>query len=189
MEIPYTTDRRLDTGVTNVTMGVWLFIASEVMLFGALFSSYVLLRVSAVDWPTGRDVLNLAFGLGNTFVLALVTGCATRARNRAPAGVGRWLTVSAVFGIAFLAVKCLEWAEELARGLRPADSTFLAMYFTLTGFHAAHVLGGAAANLWVAASAGRVSDAMLAGRAKGLAIYWLFVDVVWLMILVLLYLT
>ena len=49
--IPYTVERRVDTGVTNVTMGVWLFLASEVMLFGALFSAYALLRVSAAAWP------------------------------------------------------------------------------------------------------------------------------------------
>ncbi len=46
-DIPYTVERRADTGVTNVTLGIWLFLASEVMLFGALFSAYALLRVSA----------------------------------------------------------------------------------------------------------------------------------------------
>ena len=57
--IPYTVDRRADTGVTNVTMGIWLFLASEAMLFGALFSSYALIRTAAASWPSGREIFNL----------------------------------------------------------------------------------------------------------------------------------
>jgi len=55
MEIPYTVEPRPDTGVYNAKLGIWLFLASEVMLFGALFSSYVLLRVGATTWPTGTS--------------------------------------------------------------------------------------------------------------------------------------
>lgn len=189
MNIPYTTARRPDTGVSNATLGIWLFIASEVMLFGALFSAYALLRVSAQDWPVGREVLSVAYGLGNTVILALVTGLALRARGRQPANVRRLLVISAVFGLAFLGVKGTEYAAEISAGLRPANSTFLAMYFTLTGFHALHVIGGIAANLWAAASAVRIDPEQLAGRTRGLAIYWMFVDVVWLAILLLFYLT
>ena len=79
--IPYTVDRRADTGVSNVTMGIWLFLASEVMLFGGLFSAYALLRVSAMAWPNGRDVLSLAFGAMNTAILFVMTGLTWRARS------------------------------------------------------------------------------------------------------------
>ena len=69
--IPYTVERRADTGVTNVTMGIWLFLASEVMLFGALFSAYALLRVSAPAWPVGpRRARACRMGATNTLVLA-----------------------------------------------------------------------------------------------------------------------
>src|SRR5215218_3675061 len=69
MEIPYTIEPRRDTGLYNAKVGIWLFLASEVMLFGALFSSYILLRVSARDglWPLGW--LNVPIGTGNTLVL------------------------------------------------------------------------------------------------------------------------
>jgi heme/copper-type cytochrome/quinol oxidase subunit 3 len=187
--IPYTTTRRADTGVSNVTLGIWLFIASEVMLFGALFSAYALLRVSSPDWPNGRDVLSLAYGLGNTVILAHVTGLAMRARGRQAATVRKLLVASAVFGLAFLGVKTTEYASEISAGLLPANNTFLATYFTLTGLHALHVIGGVVANFWAAASAARIDPAQLAGRTNNLAIYWLFVDVVWLAILVLMYLT
>ena len=54
MEIPYTVEVRPDTGLTNPKLGIWLFLASEVMLFGALFSSYILLRTGAAEWPPPR---------------------------------------------------------------------------------------------------------------------------------------
>src|ERR1043166_2094911 len=69
MEIPYTVQPRQDTGVYNAKIGIWLFLASEVMLFGALFSSYILLRVGAPEghWPHGW--LNVPLGTANTLVL------------------------------------------------------------------------------------------------------------------------
>jgi cytochrome c oxidase subunit 3 len=69
MEIPYTTKARPDTGLYNAKIGIWLFLASEVMLFGALFSSYILLRVGADpgSWPHG--LLNIPIGTFNTTVL------------------------------------------------------------------------------------------------------------------------
>ncbi|MCA9416316.1 MAG: cytochrome c oxidase subunit 3, partial [Candidatus Omnitrophica bacterium] len=68
-EIQYIDTPRPDTGLTNGKIGIWLFLASEVMLFGALFSAYVLLRVGAETWPLGRDVLNIWLALVNTVVL------------------------------------------------------------------------------------------------------------------------
>src|SRR6516162_8656987 len=69
MEIPYTVEARPDTGLYNAKVGIWLFLASEVMLFGALFSSYILLRVGAPEgyWPHGW--LNIPIGTVNTVVL------------------------------------------------------------------------------------------------------------------------
>ena len=62
------------------------------------------------------------------------------------------------------------------------------MYFTLTGLHALHVVAGIAANLWVMAGAARVGDAMTAGRCRALSLYWVLVDIVWLIIFGLMYL-
>src|SRR5512144_1210064 len=69
MEIPYTATARPDTGVFNAKLGVWLFLASEVMLFGALFSSYVLLRTGAEAWEHGAEILSVPLGTINTIVL------------------------------------------------------------------------------------------------------------------------
>jgi len=71
MDIPYTIEARPDTGVYNAKLGIWLFLASEVMLFGGLFSAYILLRVGAApdDWPHGW--LDVPLGAVNTVILAL----------------------------------------------------------------------------------------------------------------------
>ena len=69
MEIPYTVKPRPDTGLYNAKLGIWLFLASEVMLFGALFSSYVLLRVGSGEGEWAMGMLNITVGAGNTMVL------------------------------------------------------------------------------------------------------------------------
>src|SRR5947208_14268049 len=69
LEIPYNVHPRPDTGLYNAKFGVWLFLDSEVMLFGALFSSYILLRSSAATWPRGWTFVNVPLPTVNTCVL------------------------------------------------------------------------------------------------------------------------
>jgi heme/copper-type cytochrome/quinol oxidase subunit 3 len=187
--IPYTTSPRADTGVTNVTMGIWLFLASEVMLFGALFSSYALLRVAAPDWPSGRDVLSLPPGAANTVVLMAMTGAIWRARSAQWPSARRLLFIASALALVFLAIKSVEYSGEIRHGLVPSVNTFLATYFTLTGLHALHVVGGLAANLWALGGVRRVGMEMTAGRVRALSLYWVFVDLVWLVIFGLFYLS
>ena len=69
MDIPYTVEIRRDTGLINGKIGIWLFLASEVMLFGALFASYILIRTGAPSWPRGATMLNVPLATFNTLVL------------------------------------------------------------------------------------------------------------------------
>src|SRR6266566_2856922 len=100
MDIPYTVEARPDTGLPNAKLGIWLFLASEVMLFGALFSSYILLRVSAPVWPHGYEELNVPLATLNTVVL--ITSSVTmvmawaqlKMHNLARAQMYLWLTVA-----------------------------------------------------------------------------------------------
>ena len=89
----------------------------------------------------------------------------------------------------FLATKAYEWQGEIRAGLVPSVNTFLAMYFTLTGLHAVHVGAGLVANGWALAGASRTGEAMTGGRIRAIALYWAFVDIVWLVIFLLFYLT
>src|SRR5688572_7869616 len=179
---------RHDTNVDSVTLGFWLFIASEVMLFGALFSSYALLRVSATNWPAAGTVLNLTLGSANTVLLMALTFVAIRAGRARPSMSRSLLLLMSAMALIFLAIKGLEFRAEWSLGQVPATSTFLAMYYTLTGVHALHVIGGIVANLWVMAGTQSVSETVTAGRLRSLSRYWVFVDLVWLIIFVGMYL-
>jgi heme/copper-type cytochrome/quinol oxidase subunit 3 len=185
--IPYTIEARPETGVTNVTLGIWLFLASEVMLFGAFFSAYALLRFSAPEWPDALSLLDFNYAAVNTLVLVVMTIVSWQARRAPIAAARRLLLVAAALALAFLAIKAVEYGGEIRRGLVPSINTFLATYFTLTGLHALHVAGGLVANLWTLAGAGKVPQPLTRGRLHALALYWGFVDIVWLLILVFVY--
>jgi cytochrome c oxidase subunit 1 len=187
--IRFTTERRYDTGVTNVTLGFWLFLASEVMLFGALFSAYALLRVSADAWPHGREVLDVRLALTNTALLLIASiGAWIAARGRIRLRqLG--LAASLIAAAGFVGLKLFEYRAEIAAGTLPRTSTFFATYFTLTGLHAVHVIGAIVAGVVILATSRRAGDAVTAGRLKCFALYWGLVEIVWLAILGTVYLS
>ncbi len=111
--IPYTAERRPDTGVSNGTLGIWLFLASEAMLFGALFSAYALLRTSAAEWPVGRDVLGTDTVFVTTFALFLASSCVWDARTRTK-GQHFLLLLSSSTALLFLLAKGFEYSDKLS---------------------------------------------------------------------------
>jgi heme/copper-type cytochrome/quinol oxidase subunit 3 len=188
--IPYTAERRPDTGVTNVRLGIWLFLASEVMLFGALFSAYALLRTSATDWPaSGREILGTLNVISMTVTLPLLTTMIWQAGRSPHKERQLRLLLSSSLALFFLLSKAGDYSSHIAHGLLPSSSMFLALFYTLTAFHAAHVLGGLIANLWVARGVWKLDESLTLGRIKALTLYWTFVDVVWIAILVAFYAT
>src|SRR5688572_25120058 len=118
MEIPYTVEPRPDTGLYNAKVGIWLFLASEVMLFGALFSSYILLRVGAQDanWPQG--LLNIPIGTFNTAVL--ITSSVTVVLAWASLKVGNFRrfrmfqAVTILCALGFLGIKSVEYKDKFS---------------------------------------------------------------------------
>ncbi|MFA6546418.1 MAG: cytochrome c oxidase subunit 3 [Limisphaerales bacterium] len=111
MEIPYTVKPRPDTGLYNAKLGIWLFLASEVMLFGGLFSAYILLRVGADLWPHG--MLNIPIGTFNTFVL--ISSSVTVVMSWASLKLGRlaafkkYMALTILCALGFLGVKSFEY--------------------------------------------------------------------------------
>jgi len=186
--IPYAAERRPDTGVSNGTLGIWLFLASEAMLFGALFSAYALLRTSATNWPvSGRAILGTGNVISMTIALFLLTTLVRQAAKAPNKGRQLQLLLSSGLALCFLGFKTLEYSTKSAQGLLPSSSMFLALFYTLTAFHAAHVLGGLVANLWTARGVWTLDEAVTLGRIKALTLYWTFVDLVWIAILVAFY--
>ena len=114
MEIPYTVTPRKDTGLYNAKVGIWLFLASEVMLFGALFSSYVLLRVGSNFWPEG--LLNIPIGTFNTWVL--ITSSVTVVLCWANLKLGNfkkakmYLGLTILCALAFVGIKTVEYNDK-----------------------------------------------------------------------------
>jgi heme/copper-type cytochrome/quinol oxidase subunit 3 len=191
-DIPYASTPRPDTGVSNATLGVWLFIASEVMLFGSLFSSYALLRNGARGWPDQTTALNTEIASVNTVVVVLsfvaMMGAARSARLGDRVRLRQRLSAAIVLGLMFLAYKELEYAGEIDAGLVPSSHVFFGLYYAITGVHALHVIGGIVVNaylLWTMPTA--VREPRFASRVMTTATYWGFIDVVWLAIFVVLY--
>ena len=187
--IPFTFERRPDTGVTNVTLAIWLFLASEAMLFAALFSAYALLRTAAPAWPRGSTVLSLSIGAGTTVAMALMLAAVWGVRSASVSRARGGLAVSTLFALVSLLLLGAEYGSAIARGLVPSVSTFAAMYYTLTGVHGLHIAGGIGATLWVMAGIHRVSPFLTGGRVQALSLYWAFVTLVWLVIFALMYLS
>jgi heme/copper-type cytochrome/quinol oxidase subunit 3 len=209
MEIPYTTEIRPDTGLTNPKLGVWLFLASEVMLFGSLFSSYALLRSGAPTWPVQHEVLSVPLAALNTVVLiassvTMVMAWASLAPHTAAVRAGDretearslkryrlFMGLTLLGGAIFLVVKAIEYGDKFSHHLYPATNNFLGLYFTLTGLHALHVVVGMIVNgfLWGPGTRmWRSEPERFANRIEVAGIYWHFVDVVWIFLFPVLYL-
>src|SRR5437764_4060938 len=143
LEIPYNVQPRPDTGLYNAKLGIWLFLASEVMLFGALFSSYILLRTSAPSWPRGWTFLSVGMATFNTFVLigssvTVVLAWANLRLGNLKRG-RMFIALTLACALTFLVVKGFEYHHEFVEGRSPATSNFMGLYFTLTGLHGLHV--------------------------------------------------
>lgn len=290
MEIPYTVTPRRDTGLWNAKIGIWLFLASEVMLFGGLFSAYVFLRLDAApgDWPHG--LLNVPVGTMNTAILiasSVTVVLAWAALKMRQFGKYRiFMAITILCGVIFLVVKlAYEWPQKfdhfgarikeselekyeqylgnkhlLEKGLAPrkeisghlhnkealsdanvkeyeiamdpvnADPTnpsmdrphffyvppthkiatvekadveyanmflpkhsaYFATYFTITGLHGLHVLGGVLVFCYMMLPAStrlyRRNPEHLANRVEVSGLFWHFVDLVWIFVFPLFYL-
>jgi cytochrome c oxidase subunit III len=167
------------------TLGMFLFIASEVMLFGSFFTAYFFIRVvNHQAWPPPQFHLPIFVAFVNTVIL--VTSSFTmhwalqsiKRGNRA--GLQAGLTLTFLMGLAFLLTQLLEYARI---GFTPHDTAFGTVFFSLTGLHGAHVLVGLTilAAMATRAFRGHFSPQHHTGVEIG-GIYWHFVDVMWIIV-------
>ena len=194
METPYIASVRPDTGVTNQKLGMWLFLASEVMLFGSLFSSYALLRSGAMSWPQQSSIVSVRLGALNTVVLIASSVAILRSVGTLRSGnLARFRALmlsTATLGIVFLAIKAIEYRGELTGGLRPSTNNFVGLYFVMTFVHAMHVAGGVLVTVFLGgpgAVMNRHDAARFLGRVEVVVLYWNFIDVIWILMFVVLY--
>jgi cytochrome c oxidase subunit III len=173
-------------GISSSLLGMVLFIASEVMFFGGLFGAYFTIRSAATQWPPeGTPHLDTAYALGLTAVLVsssvtMQFGVWAIRRNEQRRLV-MFLAITLVLGALFLAGQANEYRTLIEEGMTLSSGVFGSTFFTLTGFHGAHVAGGAAFILIVLlrARSGQFT-ARYHDTVEMASYYWHFVDVVWL---------
>ena len=194
-EIPFNVHPRPDTGVYNAKLGIWLFLASEVMLFGALFSSLILIRTSASTWPRGWVELHVWPATINTAVLILssvfvVLGWANLRLGNEKAARG-FIAATLLCGVAFMGIKFYEYSLSLAHHHYPWTSNFFGIYFTMTGLHGLHVLGGMIVFSYFLGPGWKMLHTdreRFTNRIEIVGLYWHFVDLVWIFLFPTLYL-
>jgi heme/copper-type cytochrome/quinol oxidase subunit 3 len=181
------------TGLDSRKIAFWTFIGSECLLFGSLIATYLVYQGRSLSGPTTHEILNIPLTSVSTFdllmsSLAMVLALAAVQRgDRAWARV--WLGTTALLGAVFLGFQVYEFQHFVHEGLGFTTSLFGSTFFTLTGFHGAHVFVGV---LWLTTLLIRSVQGKL-GPEKALnveiaGLYWHFVDVVWIVIFTVVYL-
>jgi heme/copper-type cytochrome/quinol oxidase subunit 3 len=181
------------TGLSNWKLGFWTFIGSESLLFGTLIGTYLVYMGQSVSGPYPADILDIPLTTLSTFVLlmsslAMVIGLdGVQKGNLRQGGWGIFAT--ALLGALFLGFQAYEFTHFYHEGLRLDTNLFGSTFFILTGFHGAHVAVGVMwlLILWIDALRGRLGpkDAL---KVEISGLYWHFVDVVWIVIFMLIYL-
>ena len=186
------------------TLGMWAFLATEVLFFGALIAAYLNYRIwFGQEFIAAASLTKVALGTANTAVLLTSSACMAMAVTTFDAGSRRapvlWLIATAGLGLLFVAIKATEWWLEYQEHLVPAlnfdlarhggvAEIFFIFYFCATGLHALHLLIGISIVSWLAVAIGRGHIRPGGSTTRLVGLYWHFVDVVWIFLFPLIYL-
>jgi len=182
-------------GISNPILGMLLFITSEVMFFAGLFAAYFNVRAAAPMWPPEdmADKLHVLPLVSPATVLLIISSFTCQVgvwaiRRNDRRGLVRAIGITFVLGAVFLVMQAIDYALLIEEGVTIGSGTFGTTYFTLTGFHGAHVFGGAVmlAVVLYRGMAGQFS-ARHHDAVEATSLYWHFVDVVWILLFAVLY--
>jgi heme/copper-type cytochrome/quinol oxidase subunit 3 len=174
-------------------LAMWWFLSSEIITFGGLIGTYIIFRLGNMEWAEAAAHLSVPVGTCNTLVLLtssltmVLALAAVEEEDRNE--IKKWLSLTVFLGVVFLVIKAFEWGGKIGTGLTPDAGGFWSFYYALTGLHALHVLVGVLINaiLLVIVVTGRLGTKGYRIELAGL--YWHFVDVVWIFLFPLLYLS
>jgi len=200
------------TAYHSAKLGVWVFLATEIVLFGGLFTAFAIFRYTYLDaFGHASDELSIPLGATNTLVLlassffaALAVDAAQKGKNK---NVVIYCSITLVCAFAFLGIKAIEYTDKYHHGLFPgslnhetgiafnspefneAYRSFFGLYYCMTGLHALHVIAGIGVIIWamMKAAKGRYSATYYTPMEMA-ALYWHLVDVIWIYLFPLLYL-
>lgn len=190
------------------TLGMWMFLATEILFFGGVLCAYWIYRVMYPEaWSLGAEQQNKLFGGTNTLVLIISSLTMALAVRYAQMGLRKrtvaMLFATLVFGSAFLTIKSIEYWQHFHEGLfpglhftwhevpalAPKVQLFMVFYWGLTGLHALHMVIGAGLLIWIMARAWRGDfGPEYYGPVEIMGLYWHFVDIVWIFLFPFLYL-
>src|SRR6266540_3817101 len=181
------------TGLSHAKVGMWAFLSTECLLFGALISTYLLYRGRVVTGPKPHDVYDIPFTSVSSFVLLMSSLTMVLALAAIQRGDERklrvWLLATALLGMTFISGQVYEFTNFVREGLTLKTNLFGTSFFVLTGFHGAHVTGGF---LMLLSLFGMSLDGRLpperAEVVELVGLYWHFVDIVWIVIFTVVYL-
>lgn len=180
-------------GIDNRKLGMWILITSECLLFGTLIAIFLIYRNASVLGPHPQEVLNIPITTVSTFVLLMSSFSVVLALSGIQRGdhraFRRWILVTALGGTIFLGFQIYEFTEFVHMGLGLSRNVFGGSFFLLTGTHGSHVAVGV---IWLLAlyftslRGGLRKDGAL--KVDVMALYWHFVDVIWIIIFTVVYL-
>lgn len=181
------------TGISNEKLGMWVFLASECLLFGGLISTFLLYKNQAAGGPELHDLFDIAFTSISSFVLlmsSLTMVLAVSAVQRGDLRAMRsWLMMTALLGSVFISGQVYEFQEFVGEGLGFTTSPAGSAFFALTGLHGVHVSIGIV--MLVTTILLSLRGTVTQEKAEGVEIvglYWHFVDVVWIVVFTVVYL-
>lgn len=181
-----------DTG-GNTVFGFWLYLMTDCILFACVFATYAVLVNHTAGGPSGKDIFELPYVLGETALL-LVSSCtygfAMIAAHRGFKGQTlAWLAATFVLGAGFIGMEINEFHHLIAEGFGPDKSAFLSSFFTMVGMHGLHVTAGL---VWMIVMMLQVSRRGLTDRNNTrlmcLSLFWHFLDIVWICVFTIVYL-
>ena len=183
---------RHDDG-SKTLLGFWIYLMSDCLIFSGLFATFAVLANSTAGGPTGKELFELPYVLGETMLLLISSVTFGMAMLNMHAGQkGRllaWLAVTFVFGAGFIGMEVYEFAKLIHEGAGPSTSAFLSSYFTLVGTHGLHVTCGL---IWLVVMMDMIRrhglDDANRRRLSCLSLFWHFLDIVWICVFTFVYL-
>lgn len=188
--------------VYNLKLGMWVFLLSEVMFFSSLIGAYIILRFAHPEqWAEPNQVLNVPLTGFNTFMLICSSVTMVKAfaaiEHGDQAGLRKWLIATIILGASFVGIQVYEYIKLAHHGFVPVAANYAAeggplygtTFYTMTGFHGAHVTLGVLALIFTAVKAFRGKySATDYGGVEIMGLYWHFVDLVWIILFTIVYL-
>ena len=187
MHGPVATHRRA-TGVPTGRLAVWWLLASEIFIFGGLIACFILFKLNGTPGFEDASLTSVTAGAINTFVLltsslsVVLAHAAIEKGDQNKSFTYIWYTIG--FGLVFLVIKTYEYTGKILHGHTITDNLFWSFYYTMTGLHALHVIGGMVIMALISFDIRKGHNFQ---RVELIGIYWHFVDLVWIFLFPLLY--